>query len=41
MYVNGDSTLSSLRPEGATWQVGLTEEVFQRLMFARADEVRL
>ncbi len=41
VYVNGDSTLSSLRPEGATWQVGLTEEVFQRLMFARADEVRL
>jgi adenine-specific DNA-methyltransferase len=38
VYVNGDCTLSSLRPEGATWQVALTEEAFQRLMFAPAAE---
>jgi adenine-specific DNA-methyltransferase len=38
VYVNGDCTLSSIRPEGATWQVGLTEEAFQRLMFAPAHE---
>jgi adenine-specific DNA-methyltransferase len=38
VYVNGDCTLSSIRPEGATWQVALTEEAFQRLMFAPAVE---
>jgi adenine-specific DNA-methyltransferase len=38
IYVNGDCTLSSLRPEGATWQVFLTEEVFHRLMFEPVEE---
>jgi adenine-specific DNA-methyltransferase len=38
IYVNGDCTLSSLRPEGATWQVSLTEEAFHRLMFAPASQ---
>lgn len=40
IYVNGDCTLSRLRPEGASWQVGLIEEAFQRLMFAPVAEER-
>ena len=38
IYVNGDNTLLNLRPEGASWQVLLTEEEFKRLMFAGDGE---
>lgn len=37
IYVNGDCTLSRLRPDGSAWQVSLTEEAFQRLMFDPAE----
>ena len=33
VFVNGDCSLLSLRPRGATWDVQLTEEHFLRLMF--------
>lgn len=41
VYVNGDNTLINLRPECASWQVLLTEEVFKRLMFAGDSEGRV
>jgi adenine-specific DNA-methyltransferase len=41
IYVNGDCTLSRLRRDGANWQVSLTEEAFQRLMFDAADMGRV
>jgi adenine-specific DNA-methyltransferase len=34
VYVNGDATLLTLRPEHATWQLLSTEEAFKHLMFA-------
>lgn len=38
IYVNGDCTLSSVRPNGATWQVSLIEDTFKRLMFTQGQE---
>ena len=33
IYVNGDNTLQNIRPQGATWNVHLTEEEFLYRMF--------
>ena len=40
VYVNGDSTLEMVRPDGQTWDVRLLEAEFDRLMFLVADKNR-